>query len=210
LRKNNREQVGGPLAPFADGIEEMLLAEGYLEESARVLMRLVAELSRWLERRRLGASDLSEEVIEKFFEAGGGRRCQRRSRRSLKLIAAHLCSFGVIAPSGVVPPGRTQVEAELLGAFGVWCLGQRGLTRTTTDQYVRRAATFLELWRPDGDVAVADLWQLWSLRLSRGSGPPCRHRCRHTRPESWWLPVTPRRDGDGATRRCCWCCCGSA
>ncbi|MGP8205692.1 MAG: tyrosine-type recombinase/integrase [Acidimicrobiales bacterium] len=157
MRKNNKDQMGGPLAPFAGGIEEMLLAEGYLEVPARVLMRLVGELSRWLQRRRLGASDLSEEVMERFFEAGGGRCCQRRSRRSLELVAAHLSSLGVIAPAGVVPPGRTQVEAELLGAFGVWCLGQRGLTRTTTDQYVKRAATFLELWRPDGDVTVADL-----------------------------------------------------
>ena len=157
LRKNNKDQMGGPLAPFAGGIEEMLLAEGYLEVPARVLMRLVGELSRWLQRRRLGASDLSEEVMERFFEAGGGRCCQRRSRRSLELVAAHLSSLGVIAPAGAVPPGRTQVEAELLGAFGVWCLGQRGLTRTTTDQYVKRAATFLELWRPDGDVTVADL-----------------------------------------------------
>ena len=145
------------MAPFAAGIEEMLLAEGYLEGSARVLMRLMGELSRWLQRRRLGASDLSEEVIERFFDEGGGRGCQRRSRRSLELVAAHLCSLGVVAPRGTVPPGRTPVEAELLGAFGVWCLGQRGLTRTTTDQYVRRAATFLELWRPDGDVAVAEL-----------------------------------------------------
>ncbi|MGO9657036.1 MAG: tyrosine-type recombinase/integrase [Acidimicrobiales bacterium] len=157
MRKNNKDQMGGPLAPFAGGIEEMLLAEGYLEVPARVLMRLVGELSRWLQRRRLGASDLSEEVMERFFEAGGGRCCQRRSRRSLELVAAHLSSLGVIAPAGAVPPGRTQVEAELLGAFGVWCLGQRGLTRTTTDQYVKRAATFLELWRPDGDVTVADL-----------------------------------------------------
>ena len=36
MRKNSRDQVGGPLAPFAAGIEEMLLAEGYLEGSARV------------------------------------------------------------------------------------------------------------------------------------------------------------------------------
>jgi hypothetical protein len=64
LRENRRE-LDGPLAPFAAGIEDMLLTEGYLEEPARVLMRLVSELSRWLERRRLGASDLSEEVIDR-------------------------------------------------------------------------------------------------------------------------------------------------
>jgi hypothetical protein len=37
-----RVEVEGPLRPFASGIGEFLLAEGYLEESARILMRLVA------------------------------------------------------------------------------------------------------------------------------------------------------------------------
>ncbi|MDA8356495.1 MAG: tyrosine-type recombinase/integrase [Actinomycetota bacterium] len=157
MRDNSREQVEGPLARFASGIEEVLLAEGYLGKSVRVLMRLVAELSRWLGRHRLGAGDLSEGVVDKFFEAGGGRRCQRSSQRSLKLVVAHLCSLGVLTSEGVVPPGRTQAEAELLGAFGAWCVGQRGLTLTTRDQYVRRAATFLELWRPDGGAGVGEL-----------------------------------------------------
>ena len=204
MRKNSREQMGGPLAPFAAGIEEMLLTEGYLEVPARVLMRLVGELSRWLERRRLVASDLSEEVIERFFEAGGGRRCQRRSRRSLELVAAHLCSLGVIAPGGVVPPGRTPVEAELLGAFGTWCLRQRGLTRTTTDQYVRRVATFLELWRPDGDVAVAELdgrGVLATVRASAEVMPAPSLRCMVTALRSFlrFLYVTGRAPAPLAT-----------
>jgi integrase/recombinase XerD len=204
LRKNSRDQVGGPLAPFAAGIEEMLLAEGYLEGSARVLMRLMGELSRWLQRRRLGASDLSEEVIERFFDEGGGRGCQRRSRRSLELVAAHLCSLGVVAPRGTVPSGRTPVEAELLGAFGVWCLGQRGLTRTTTDQYVRRAATFLELWRPDGDVAVAELdgrGVLGTVRAAAEVMPAPSLRCMVTALRSFlrFLYVTGRAPAPLAT-----------
>jgi hypothetical protein len=78
-----RVEVEGPLAPFASGIVEFLLAQGYLEESAAILMRLVANLSRWLGERGLGAVDLRGEVIEEFFAGGGGRRCQRRSPRSL-------------------------------------------------------------------------------------------------------------------------------
>ena len=157
MQKKRAEQVEGPLVPFAAGIEERLLAEGYLEKSVQVLMRLVAELSRWLEQCHLGANELCEEVVDEFFEAGVGRRCRRRSGRSLKLVMERLRSFGVVAPESVAPPGRTQAEAELLGAFGAWCVGQRGLTLTTRDQYVRRAATFLELWRPDGGAGVGEL-----------------------------------------------------
>jgi site-specific recombinase XerD len=63
----------------------------------------------------------------------------------------------VVAPEIVVGLGRSVVEAELLEAFGGWCVAQRGLTRTSTDQYVGRVAAFLRIWRPDDDVAVGDL-----------------------------------------------------
>lgn len=149
--------VDGPLAPFAAGIEDVLVAEGYLEESARALMRLVAELSRWLDERGSGAGDLSGELIGQFFASGGGRRCQRRSPRSLLSVVAYLCSLGVLAPDGCVRSGRTQSEAELLEAFDYWCVAQRGLTRTTTDQYVSRVAVFLGMWCPEGEMSVAEL-----------------------------------------------------
>ena len=152
-----RVEVEGPLRPFASGIGEFLRAEGYLEESARILMRLVADLSRWLGERGLGAGDLGAEVIEEFFAGGGGRRCQRWSPRSLSAIVAYLYSLGVIPPRDESRFGRTRAEAELLEAFGQWCVAQRGLTRTTTDQYVVRVAVFLGMWRPDGDVRVVEL-----------------------------------------------------
>ncbi len=150
-------EVGGPLAPFAAGIEEKLLAQGYLEESTRVLITLVAELSGWLDERGLAAGDLSGEVIEAFFAAGGARRCRRRSPRSLQQVVGHLRSLGVIGPEIVVGMGRTAAETEVLKAFAGWCAAQRGLTRTTTEQYVWRVATFLGIWRPDDDVVVGDL-----------------------------------------------------
>jgi site-specific recombinase XerD len=120
-------------------------------------MRLVADLSRWLGERGLGAGDLGAEVIEEFFAGGGGRRCQRWSPRSLSAIVAYLYSLGVIPPRDESRFGRTRAEAELLEAFGQWCVAQRGLTRTTTDQYVVRVAVFLGMWRPDGDVRVVEL-----------------------------------------------------
>jgi len=152
-----RVEVGGPLAPFAAGIEGVLLAQGYLEESARVLMTLVAELSGWLDERGLAGGDLSGEVVGAFFAAGRGLRRRRRSPRSLEQVVGYLRSLGVVNPETVARMGRTEAEAELLEAFGGWCVAQRGLTRTTTDQYVGRVAAFLRIWRPDDDVVVGDL-----------------------------------------------------
>jgi integrase/recombinase XerD len=147
-----RVEVDGPLAPFAAGIADVLVVQGYREESARALMSLVAELSGWLDDRGLAAGDVSGEVIEAFFASGGGRRCRRRSPRSLEKVVGYLRSLGVVAPEVAVRMGRTEGETELLEAFGGWCVAQRGLTRATTDQYVGRVAAFLRLWSSDGDV----------------------------------------------------------
>ncbi|HUJ67088.1 MAG TPA: tyrosine-type recombinase/integrase [Acidimicrobiales bacterium] len=152
-----RVGVGGPLAPFAAGIEDALVVEGYGEKSARPLLRLVADLSRWLDERGRGAGDLTGVLIEQFFADGGGRRCQRRSPRSLKLIVKFLASLGVVRWEGVARLGRDEVERGLLEAFGGWCIAQRGLTTTTTEQYVSRVAVFLRLWCPDGGVRIVDL-----------------------------------------------------
>ena len=56
-------QVEGPLAPFAAGLEEALVAQSYSKNWALQLMALAAEVSHWLQRRGLGVNDLSEEVI---------------------------------------------------------------------------------------------------------------------------------------------------
>lgn len=192
-----RVEVGGPLAPFAAGIEEVLLAQGYLEKSARTLITLVAELSGWLDEQGLTAGDLSGEVVEAFFAAAGGRRCRRRSPRSLEQVVGYLRSLGVVAPDIVVRMGRTEVEAELLEAFAGWCVAQRGLTPTTTDQYVGRVAAFLRIWRPDDDVVVCDLdgrAVLTTVRAASEVMPAPSLRCMVTAVRSFlrFLHVTGR------------------
>jgi len=134
-----RVEVAGPLAPFACGIEEVLLAEGYRDESVRILMRLVADVSLWLGERRLGAADLRTDVIDEFFTGGGGRRCQRVSPRSLRVIVAHLCSLGVLASSGEPKFGRHEGRGR--AARGLWQVVCRP-ARADHDDYrpVRRAS----------------------------------------------------------------------
>jgi integrase/recombinase XerD len=188
-------EVDGPLAPFAAGIEEVLLAEGYLEASARELMRFLADLSSWLGGRGLGVTDLRAPVLEEFSAAA--RPGRRRSPRFLKLVMAHLSSLVVVAPGGGIRSGRADAEEQLLAAFDGWCVGQRGLTRTTTDQYVRRVADFLALWCPGGDVRVAELDgrdMLGTLRAASRVMPAPSLRCMVTALRSFlrFLYVTGR------------------
>ena len=103
-----RIEVDGPLAACAAGIEGALVAQGYREDSSRALMRLVAELSRWLARSHLGAEDLSGAVIDRFFAAGGG---SSRHPGSLRMVVAHLRSKGLLPPESAV-------------GLGGWCLSR--------------------------------------------------------------------------------------
>ena len=149
--------VEGPLAPFAAGIEEALVAEGYSKQWARQLMGLAAEVSHWLAEGGLGAVDLTGEVIREFFAERGPSRSRCRTARSLRPIMVQLRSLGVAAAERTVALGRTDAEEELLGCYRRWCVGQRGLTSVTADEYVKRVAVFLALWRPDANVVIAEL-----------------------------------------------------
>jgi len=138
-------------------VEEILRAEGYLPNSIRTSMGLMAELSSWLDKRGLAAGDLSDEVIQSFFTTGGGHRFRRVSPRSLRGVVGHLRSIGVLGPEIVARPGRSDVEADLLAAFGTWCIDQRGLAPVTTDQYVEQMAGFLAMWHPHGEAVLSEL-----------------------------------------------------
>ena len=67
-------KVDGPLAPFATGLGEALVAEGYSEQRARLLVGLTAEVSHWLEAGGLRPCDLTWEVIDEFFAGRGPGR----------------------------------------------------------------------------------------------------------------------------------------
>ena len=69
----------------------------------------------------------------------------------------YLQATGRATPPPGLAAGRTDAESELLEDYRRWCVAQRGLTSTTADEYVRRVAVFLVLWRPDGRFVVADL-----------------------------------------------------
>jgi integrase/recombinase XerD len=149
--------MNGPLAPFAGVLEEELAADGYSRQQARLLLGLMVQMSEWLAAKDLGVDDLSREVIDAFFASRGpgGSRC--RTARSWQPIMRHLQALGAVAPAPEPAAGRTDGESELLECYRRWCVAQRGLTSATAEEYVRRVAVFLALWRPDAQFVVADL-----------------------------------------------------
>ena len=173
-------QMDGPLAPFTAGFGEWLVVKGYSNERARQLTGLAAEVSHWLGAGGLRADDLTGEVIDKFFARRKPSRSRCRTAHSLQPVIAYLRSIDVVTAAPSLTSGRTDVEAELLDCYRGWCVAQRGLTSTTTDQYVRRVAVFLALWRPDPQVVVAELDGgaiLATIRVAADAMPSPSLRC---------------------------------
>jgi hypothetical protein len=57
-------RVEGPLAPAATGLWGELREQGYSPNRVRTRMRLVLELSRWMDERGVGLAELNAEMLE--------------------------------------------------------------------------------------------------------------------------------------------------
>src|ERR1035441_3808969 len=89
MGKPRNVRVTGPLAPYAAGFEEDLAGQGYRSTSDHLYV--MAQVSRWLDGRKLGAGDLSATHVEQFL-------CWRRaigygsplSMRKMSPLLGHL------------------------------------------------------------------------------------------------------------------------
>ena len=62
----------GPLGPYIDRLAVRLSELQYARETARHKIRLVADLSRWLERTRLHVGSLDDRLLARYFSGRGG------------------------------------------------------------------------------------------------------------------------------------------
>jgi len=56
----------GALASHIDGFADHLSSQGYTNQTARLKIRLAADLSAWLSRRHLRANDVEDEQVDSF------------------------------------------------------------------------------------------------------------------------------------------------
>jgi integrase/recombinase XerD len=143
-------RVVGPLAPFVAGFRAQLREAGYTAHSSVNQLRVVAHLSRWLDAKQLGASDLSEDRVGEFVVA---RRTEGYawavSRRGLVPLLDFLAGEQVLPIAR--PVTRTPVEV-LLDSFRTHLLRERGLAASTTAAYVEQAGRFLARCAADGKL----------------------------------------------------------
>jgi len=141
--------VSGPLAPYAAGFESWLASRAYSASAAADRLYQFDQLSRWLGREGLSASELTGEHAVRF--AAGRRAAGLKSwtsPHSVALPLQYLRQLGA-APAPVIPQGPLE---ELLADYCRYLSVERRLSdHTVFDAYFPAARLFLSgLETPDG------------------------------------------------------------
>jgi integrase/recombinase XerD len=159
----------GPLAPCAAGYGSWLTTRGYSRWTVAHRLWQLDLLSRWLERERLEAGELTLERVEEFVAA---RRAAGYS--SWLSVRSTALPLEYLRELGVVPAERAPAEVDdplerMLAGFRRYLFDERGLSEhTVLVRYGPDARLFLEgVLGPDGSgverLSAADV----SLFLAR-------------------------------------------
>lgn len=141
----------GPLVPFAEDFRSRLEASGYAPSRIVNELRVMADLSRWMQARHVSLSHLTAELLQDY--QAGVRASGRRSmcsKGSLVLLRQRL----QIAPAKPQPAPAESATTQLLTSFRQHLLEERGLAESTTTAYVLRANRFLTWSAADGNVST--------------------------------------------------------
>ena len=151
----SRVRVTGPFARYAPGFVAELVGAGYQPNAAVVQLRLLAHLSRWLEREGTDPVDVREPQLERF------RREDLARVRSLRIAGGLVPLLGYLRGLGAVPaadePALSNVEL-LLERSREYLLVERGVTAGTARGYIDCVRPFVSSRaRGDGEVDLAGL-----------------------------------------------------
>lgn len=146
----------GPLAPYIASLATLLSRQGYCRPSCWNKIRLTADLSRWMERRRLAPKQLDEQEAATFLNARWKRGLRRSGdRATMVLVLRHLRQSNV-TPAACAPSPRNDIDL-LIREYGEFLLQERGLVPASVGQYLPMARYFLAYRFRDGKVRLKNL-----------------------------------------------------
>ena len=137
-----RVRVSGPLRPYAPGYAAELVRVGYTVSGATLQLRLVADLSAWLETEGLAPGMLSAAQVDRFLAA---RRAAGHTRyastRAMRPMLEYLRRLGVV-PEAPEPEPDAPLD-RLLIRYRRFLTVERGLAPTTACGYLAAVRPFL-------------------------------------------------------------------
>ncbi len=164
----------GPLGPHMDLFASRLSKRGYAKGTIQKQLRVVADLSHWLEEQGLRVDDLDEESLSRFGEQNPRRREGVRKPPAVSpILLEHLREVGAVAPSGPSPPDSALDCA--LHDFSQYLARQRSLSQKTISNYRRVIRDFLSQRFGSGpiiagELSAADVRQFVLRRAQAGGG----------------------------------------
>jgi integrase/recombinase XerD len=148
-------RVSGPLARYAPGFVAELVEVGYRPNAAAVQLRLLAHLSRWLEREGIDPVEVREAQLERFRTEDLARVRSLRIAGGLVPLLAYLRGLGAVPAADV--PALSNVEL-LLGRYREYLLVERGVAAGTARGYIDCVRPFVSSRAGgDGEVDLAGL-----------------------------------------------------
>jgi integrase/recombinase XerD len=141
-------RVMGPLAGHAAGFVAALVEAGYRPNAAAVQLRLLAHLSRWLEREGIDPGSVREPELERFREE------DLAGVRSLRIAGGLVSLLAYLRGLGVVPVADEPALSGVglfLARYREYLLCERGLTAGTARGYIDCVRPFISSRAREGD-----------------------------------------------------------
>lgn len=119
-----RVRMTGPLTPHAEGFLAELTAHGYTDLSATNQLRLMADMSRWLDARATDLGDIDHGVVVQFLEKRRRTHTQFTTERAVAPLLRYLEAARVIDP--IEAPAR-RPSSELLLEYDRYLVEERAV-----------------------------------------------------------------------------------
>src|SRR5260370_20140196 len=132
----------GPLEKHLDAYAAVVAEEGYAPNSIRSQMVVIADLSQWVQQKRIAVPRLDSNVLDRFLKRRGQQDGTRRGDgRTLNRLLA------LLRQTGVVKPDRERtVESprqRVINGFQHYLLQERRLSPATPHNYLPVIDQFL-------------------------------------------------------------------
>lgn len=146
----------GPLASHIDGFSALLASQGYAATTVQSKFDVLADLSRWLERRQLPLTALDDRRLRQFQATRRRRGDARRGDPTTGLQLLRYLRHLEEIDAEVQKVDGTPV-ACLTREFEEFLRSERGLTRSTVISYLRIVRRFLTERFGRGALRLAEL-----------------------------------------------------
>ena len=145
----------GPLGAYVDELARQLGEEGYARASVRYALQLVADLGRWMARRKIVATRLIPEHLDRYVDyRTRHRHCRPGDATIVGRLLKLLRAKGIVAMAA--PIERTPAQ-QLEEEFRQYLERERRLAPATVFLYLPVAKRFLAQCFADGELRLNSL-----------------------------------------------------